>query len=301
MKKEQAVILALLGGGAWMLPNTFVAADQVITPSTEVVAETQESSQTVSEATSEKAPTAEVSKETNIENPTAEVVTADQTSQSEESTSETSTVAEPAADTASENTTATEEVAEVSTEAYEANVSDLTQISSADVQHLLTADGQEHILYIGRPTCYYCRQFSPVLKAFNTLTGGRVLYYNTDADGLDSQARKIFFESLGIPGTPTTLYIKNGQIISGYVGGAESAQSLYDSLFTTTTTTTPEVTAVSDQTAILTTAQETSEVVNVPERQEPPQTQKKTSLLTTIKDGFKKACNYLKKIWQAIF
>ena len=82
---------------------------------------------------------------------------------------------------------------------------------------MLTEDGGDHILYVGRPTCYYCRQNSPVLKDFNTLIDGQLLYYNTDSDQLDRESRKILFDKLGIPGTPSVIRLKNGQLVSGYL------------------------------------------------------------------------------------
>ena len=94
--------------------------------------------------------------------------------------------------------------------------------SYSDVTNMLTEDGGDHILYVGRPTCYYCRQNSPVLKDFNTLIDGQLLYYNTDSDQLDRESRKILFDKLGIPGTPSVIRLKNGQLVSGYLGSAPS-------------------------------------------------------------------------------
>ena len=111
---------------------------------------------------------------------------------------------------------------------------------------MLTEDGGDHILYVGRPTCYYCRQNSPVLKDFNTLIDGQLLYYNTDSDQLDRESRKILFDKLGIPGTPSVIRLKNGQLISGYLGSAPDAQAIYQAVFKEETekTETPEGTEV---------------------------------------------------------
>ena len=57
---------------------------------------------------------------------------------------------------------------EVSVETYEKNLENLKPVSYSDVTNMLTEDKGDHILYVGRPTCYYCRQNSPVLKDFNT-------------------------------------------------------------------------------------------------------------------------------------
>ena len=111
---------------------------------------------------------------------------------------------------------------------------------------MLTEDGGDHILYVGRPTCYYCRQNSPVLKDFNTLIDGQLLYYNTDSDQLDRESRKILFDKLGIPGTPSVIRLKNGQLVSGYLGSAPDAQAIYQAVFKEETekTETPEGTEV---------------------------------------------------------
>jgi len=124
---------------------------------------------------------------------------------------------------------------EVSVETYEKNL-----------ENMLTEDGGDHILYVGRPTCYYCRQNSPVLKDFNTLIDGQLLYYNTDSDQLDRESRKILFDKLGIPGTPSVIRLKNGQLVSGYLGSAPDAQAIYQAVFKEETekTETPEGTEV---------------------------------------------------------
>lgn len=120
---------------------------------------------------------------------------------------------------------------EISVETYEKNLENVTQISYSDVTNMLTEDGGDHILYIGRPSCYYCRQNSPVLKDFNSLINGQLLYYNTDSDHLDRDSRKVLFDKLGIPGTPSVIHLKNGQLVSGYLGSAPDAQAIYQAVF----------------------------------------------------------------------
>lgn len=120
---------------------------------------------------------------------------------------------------------------EVSVETYEKNLENLKPVSYSDVTNMLTEDGGDHILYVGRPTCYYCRQNSPVLKDFNTLIDGQLLYYNTDSNQLDRESRKILFDKLGIPGTPSVIRLKNGQLVSGYLGSAPDAQAIYQAVF----------------------------------------------------------------------
>lgn len=119
-----------------------------------------------------------------------------------------------------------DDIPAVSREEYDANVADLPKISLDDVRNAFTEDGQAHTIYFGRGTCYYCRQFSPELKVLNQLMNGRLEYYDTDREDFD---RNYVFGEIGIPGTPTLLYLENGQLLSGWVGGGP-AQTVYDHL-----------------------------------------------------------------------
>lgn len=165
---------------------------------------------------------------------------------------------------------------EVSVETYEKNLENLKQVSYSDVTNMLTEDGGDHILYVGRPTCYYCRQNSPVLKDFNTLIDGQLLYYNTDSDQLDRESRKILFDKLGIPGTPSVIRLKNGQLVSGYLGSAPDAQAIYQSVF-------KEETEKTEKT-------ETPERTEVVERAEKPLPESPSE--DTIKDGGENTVNH---------
>ncbi|HEP1819306.1 TPA: hypothetical protein VB845_001114 [Streptococcus suis] len=144
-----------------------------------------------------------------------------------------SLVAEQASGQATPNqtgeTTTGEEVVEVTIEEYATNVADFKKVTIDDVHAAFTSDGLEHTLYFGRGTCYYCRQFSPDLKEFNQLIAGQLEYYDTDS--ADDEAKEFLFKTVGIPGTPTILYLKNGQPVSGWVGGGVNAQQLYDYLY----------------------------------------------------------------------
>lgn len=71
-----------------------------------------------------------------------------------------------------ENQTEDEESDEddVTDEEYENNVKDFKRVNMAQVKDLIAKqDNQDRVMYIGRPTCYYCRQFSPDLKDFNKI------------------------------------------------------------------------------------------------------------------------------------
>ena len=120
---------------------------------------------------------------------------------------------------------------EVSQEQYYENVSTFNQLTIDEVRQAFTQDNQEHTIYFGRSTCYSCRQFSPVVKEFNELIGNKLEYYSVGGEDFNEEAYNFLFQMAGIPGTPTVLYLQNGQPVSGWVGGGITAQELYDYLY----------------------------------------------------------------------
>ncbi|HFU3999949.1 TPA: thioredoxin fold domain-containing protein [Streptococcus suis] len=157
---------------------------------------------------------------TEIVQPTEEKEGTASTSETEETTEATGS-----------SSTVNEEVSqavEISLEDYLETVAAFQKIDIGAVRAAFTEDNQEHLLYFGRGTCYYCRQFSPELKSLHQLTSGKIEYYDTAGDDFDDAAKEFLFKEVGIPGTPTILYIKNGQVLAGWVGGGISAQELYD-------------------------------------------------------------------------
>lgn len=125
----------------------------------------------------------------------------------------------------------TDNVNSVTSEEYASNVSDFNKISIAEVRQIFTSEDSEHTLYFGRGTCYHCREFSGVLKEFNMLIDKKLEYYDIDGEDFDDSAKEFIFKTIGIPGTPTIIYFKNGKTISGWVGGGITAQQLYDYLY----------------------------------------------------------------------
>lgn len=118
---------------------------------------------------------------------------------------------------------------DVTVKEYENNVKDFKRVDMAQVKDLIAKqDNQDRVMYIGRPTCYYCRQFSPDLKDFNKIDKGKLLYFNIDAE---KDAHEYAFKVIGIPGTPTTMRFINGKIVSAWIGGEKTGQELYDFLY----------------------------------------------------------------------
>lgn len=134
---------------------------------------------------------------------------------------------------------------EVSVEDYENNVKDFYRVKMQEVKDLLAEkNNQEHLMYIGRPTCYYCRQFSPDLKDFNEIVKGKLLYFNIDAE---EGAHEYAFKEIGIPGTPTTMRFINEKIISAWVGGEKTGQELYNFLYSDAANKLVEQAVIKDQ------------------------------------------------------
>ena len=48
---------------------------------------------------------------------------------------------------------------------------------------------------------------------------------------MDRDSRKVLFDKLGISGTPSVIHLKNGQLVSGYLGSAPDAQAIYQAVF----------------------------------------------------------------------
>ena len=119
----------------------------------------------------------------------------------------------------------------VSVEEYEANVANFKAVSMADVYHMFDDTENSYTLYIGRPTCHYCRDFSPILKEFNGLTGSQLYYYNTDRDDFTIAAKEFLKNKVGIFATPMTLFIDKGQLVSGWVGSGIPSKELYNKLY----------------------------------------------------------------------
>ncbi|WP_019771321.1 thioredoxin family protein [Streptococcus sobrinus] len=149
---------------------------------------------------------------------------ANQNQQTTETETETASVTESDSQEGQDNS-------DISTEEYEANIADLKQVTMADVYHMFDDQAGHYTLYLGRPTCIYCRKFSPVIKDFNTLSAGQVYYYNTDSADFSSVAKEFLRTKIGAFGTPTVLHLEKGQIVSGQLGSGGTAQELYDKVF----------------------------------------------------------------------
>lgn len=136
----------------------------------------------------------------------------------------------------------------VTPEEYEQNVENFKKIDIEAVRQSFTEDQLEHTIYFGRKTCSHCRQFSSELKEFNNLIEKKLEYYDLDGKDFDGEAREFLFKKVGIPGTPTILYLRNGHPISGWVGGGATAQQVYDYMYSRNSPKQTETVASSEDT-----------------------------------------------------
>ncbi len=119
---------------------------------------------------------------------------------------------------------------DVTVDEYNQNVANFNKVDTNTVKNMVTenTNNLDQVLYIGRPTCYFCRQASPHLRDFNQLINNQLYYYDID---VEPNAHDFAFKEIGIPGTPTTMRLKNGKVISAWVGGEKTGQEFYDFLF----------------------------------------------------------------------
>lgn len=118
-------------------------------------------------------------------------------------------------------------ITEVSQQDYRSNVSDLSIITTQTFRNSLVQDiKNDEYIYIGRETCYHCRQFSPTIKEFNLMINHQLKYYDIDSDSFNENDAQFIFNEIGIPGTPTILHIVNGKIVAGWIGGGITANQL---------------------------------------------------------------------------
>ena len=174
MKKNVLKSIILLSATVLSMATVSVFADDELVPTTETT-EVVDNGDNVTEnlATDIIEPSNDISESQSEK--TEEVLsieTADNSSVIMESTIASDTSDEP-------------EEAEVTIPQYEENVADFNHVPMTDVYAMFTEDGKEHVIYVGRPTCYYCRQFSPALKEFNTYK----LLTDTKVDGNENTSQ----------------------------------------------------------------------------------------------------------------
>ncbi|MGW8959360.1 thiol reductase thioredoxin [Paenibacillus sp. NPDC055715] len=108
---------------------------------------------------------------------------------------------------------------------YEKNVKHLSRISANETMDKFNS-GEGFYFYIGRPSCYYCREFSPILKEFSWRISQPIYYYNQDGGDWGPEIRQFLKDHINLQGTPTLAYIKDGKVVAQQVGTGVNADEL---------------------------------------------------------------------------
>lgn len=80
--------------------------------------------------------------------------------------------------------------------------------------------------YLGRPTCEYCRAFSPVLKSFSERISLPIYYYDMDQGDWGKEIGQFLMDRMGLEGIPTLIYIKNGKPLAKQIGDGPNVNEL---------------------------------------------------------------------------
>jgi len=106
----------------------------------------------------------------------------------------------------------------------------LHEIGNDRFAEILTADGEAGIfVYIGRPTCQYCREFEPILEATLQELEMPMYYFQTAKARYDAEAggeaRMLeLLAPLEIEGIPIVVYLVNGQVVDYIIGVHQQAE-----------------------------------------------------------------------------
>lgn len=105
----------------------------------------------------------------------------------------------------------------------EEKIVELPQIGITEYTTLLNGS-EASIVYVARPTCYYCQQQEPIVKELVSKYDLVFHYLNTDKlsskemDILYKSDTSLFGKDGSEFGTPTTLVVKNGKVVDSLVG-----------------------------------------------------------------------------------
>lgn len=83
-------------------------------------------------------------------------------------------------------------------------------VSASKAQELLSST-EKGILFIGRPSCPYCRLFEPKLTAVAQREGLSIAFLNSE-DISDRQGIQDLRATYGVPTVPGLLVAENGQV-----------------------------------------------------------------------------------------
>ena len=96
------------------------------------------------------------------------------------------------------------------------NPTNLISIYSEELETMLQSDSGIQFVYIGRPTCAYCKVFEPILEEAIEESDATVYYYNTDEvrnKGEDDMLVELLGD-LEVESVPILLKLKDGAEVS---------------------------------------------------------------------------------------
>lgn len=75
---------------------------------------------------------------------------------------------------------------------------------------------ESFILYIGQSQCSYCKQYEKSLKRVVDKYNVKVYYIDIGKDSISVEDRSLLSKNIDFSGTPTTVFIKNGEVQGNY-------------------------------------------------------------------------------------
>lgn len=99
------------------------------------------------------------------------------------------------------------------------NNSNVIEITDKELKEL-DISGQTFILFIGRPTCQYCRQFVPKLEKANKQFNRKIYYINSEKY-LKSYLAE-FRSKYNIKFVPTLIHIQDNHLVSKTKNGSKT-------------------------------------------------------------------------------
>lgn len=107
----------------------------------------------------------------------------------------------------------------------------LHEINNVEFAEILADTSDEGVfVYIGRPTCRYCRRLEPILEAALQELSRPLYHFETAAARRIDENRMLgLLEPLGIPGIPIIVHIVDGEVVS-YLIGVHSTSDIIEFL-----------------------------------------------------------------------
>jgi len=96
----------------------------------------------------------------------------------------------------------------------------LYTIGNSEFYEIVNSDSEDgYWVYIGRPTCQYCRMVEPIIESALYHLDARMYYFNTDVARYEDEAKMLsLVNPLQIEGIPIIVHLVNGQVATYKIG-----------------------------------------------------------------------------------